>query len=345
MSSIIEILIDHSASMGKFTHPKFTTVFSDGSSRFDLVKKILLRAVIPSLNSYDNIVIRTHNSTDLRNRPIYYGSYNANKLKEAVEAILDPPERAVASTAEAVRKAIDNISSGSFETKALILFTDPDEPKREGLLALLAEAKNHANTCAINIVGIAQDEEAKRLSAKVCELSKGEYLLISGPENEDKSNKEVQAYMKSVIQKSFIAIDDTEQIKKDVGRAGEKYLFEHLKSKYSDKVVWLNEEKELGGNHDFEIRNDNVVEFYIECKASHSNDQVFFVTRNEWLLFLSNPNKYKLFFIKNVLTNPQLMEIENLEQSIMRGNIVPFTSKPVELPGDRIPFTILGANG
>jgi len=124
--------------------------------------------------------------------------------------------------------------------------------------------------------------------------------------------------------------------------AGESYLYNKLKEKFSLRIKWLNETQESGKAYDFEVLDilDNTVEYFILCKATIESEKKFTMTKTEWLFFLENKNKYQIYFIFNALTNPQVIKIDNLTDWIFSGKLLPFSNKNIRLTAERILFTI-----
>jgi hypothetical protein len=59
------------------------------------------------------------------------------------------------------------------------------------------------------------------------------------------------------------------------------------------------------------------------------------------LFFLCRKDSYKLFFIAQALTNPQLTKIDNLMEWILTGKVIPVSTKNVKLKANRVVFTIM----
>lgn len=139
-----------------------------------------------------------------------------------------------------------------------------------------------------------------------------------------------------------VIITENQELNERIRKASEGYLNEKLIEKFGDRVKWMNKEKESGSSYDFEVSDifDNDPEFFIECKASMHPDKVFYMTKSEWIFFLQNTNKYQLFFISSALTNPKLIKVGNLLDSILTGRVIPFSNKNLKLKADRIIFTI-----
>lgn len=119
-------------------------------------------------------------------------------------------------------------------------------------------------------------------------------------------------------------IEDAE-LNENIRLISEKYLFEVLQSKYPNRVKWLNENGEGNSDHDFEILEDNgTVEYYIECKGTPKQKTTFFVTKNEWNLFLNNTRNYQIYFIQNVFSTPSHIFINNVLDWLLKGKLLPY---------------------
>lgn len=138
-------------------------------------------------------------------------------------------------------------------------------------------------------------------------------------------------------------IKENAELNEKIRLASESFLFEKLKQKFGDRVVWLNEQKESGDNHDFEVQDslDGSIEYFIECKGSIHADKVFYLTKNEWFFFLDNTKNYQLFFVANALNNPEIVKVDNFKDWLFKGKIVPFVSKNIKQKANRIVFSIL----
>lgn len=138
-------------------------------------------------------------------------------------------------------------------------------------------------------------------------------------------------------------ITENSELNEKIRHTSEGFLFEKLRSKYGNKVKWLNVEGESFNNHDFEVfedTNNNSIEYYIECKGSVHSEKVFYMTKNEWHFFLQNTKNYQLYFVSSVLSSPQLIKIGNLFDWLLSGKVVPFALKNTKLKAERIVFTI-----
>lgn len=139
-----------------------------------------------------------------------------------------------------------------------------------------------------------------------------------------------------------VIIKENKELNEEVRAASEKYVFELLKSKYGERVKWLNENGESGQDHDFEVIDiDDTIEYYIECKGTKNSEKSFLVTKNEWRLFLNQTKNYQVFFVSEALNEPKLTKIDNLLDWILKGKAVPYSRKNIKLKSERVVLTIL----
>lgn len=96
---------------------------------------------------------------------------------------------------------------------------------------------------------------------------------------------------------------------KDIGRWGERYVFKHLKEKFTDEnsieIRWLNKGRDVGRGYDFSIMSNGVEIEYIEVKSKiDEQPQLFEITGTQWEFArkLYNENegdKYKIYIVNN----------------------------------------------
>lgn len=159
--------------------------------------------------------------------------------------------------------------------------------------------------------------------------------------DEIKSIKEQLQELKSertAIPEVIEAVELNEKIRK----ASEEYLFEVLKRKYPDRVKWLNENGESNADHDFEILDldSGTIEYYIECKSTVKNKPTFFLTKNEWRLFLNHTKNYQIYFVKNSFGKPSHTYIDNLLDWLLKGKIVPYLKERDVIKEERVSLTL-----
>jgi hypothetical protein len=135
-------------------------------------------------------------------------------------------------------------------------------------------------------------------------------------------------------------IEDAEHNEK-IRKASEEYLFEVLKKKYPDRVKWLNENDESNSDHDFEILDlDGTIEYYIECKGTVKNKPTFYLTKNEWRLFLNHTKNYQIYFVKNSFGKPNHVFIDNLLDWLLKMKIVPYLKERDVIKEERVFLTL-----
>jgi hypothetical protein len=135
-------------------------------------------------------------------------------------------------------------------------------------------------------------------------------------------------------------IEDTEHNEK-IRKASEEYLFEVLKKKYPDRVKWLNENGESNSDHDFEILDlDGTIEYYIDCKGTVKNKPTFYLTKNEWRLFLNHTKNYQIYFVKNSFGKPNHVFIDNLLDWLLKMKIVPYLKELDVIKEERVFLTL-----
>lgn len=157
---------------------------------------------------------------------------------------------------------------------------------------------------------------------------------------EIKEIREVIKRLRTEKQEIPEVVEDAE-LNESIRLISEKYLFEVLKLKYPNRVKWLNENGESNSNHDFEIlEDDGTVEYYIECKGTAKQKTTFFVTKNEWKLFLNNTRNYQLYFVQNVFTSPSHVFISNVLDWLLKGKLLPYLKTRDIIKEERVFLTI-----
>jgi len=135
-------------------------------------------------------------------------------------------------------------------------------------------------------------------------------------------------------------IIEDEELNERIRKASEEYLFEILKKKYPERVKWLNEKGESYSDHDFEILDlDGSIEYYIECKGTPKGKPTFYLTKDEWRLFLNHTKNYQVYFIKHSFDKPGYIFIDNLLDWMLKGKIVPYLIERAVIKENRIFLT------
>lgn len=154
--------------------------------------------------------------------------------------------------------------------------------------------------------------------------------------------KEIRKELKDLRKEKdqVLEIAEDEVLNERIRKASEEYLFEILKKKYPDRVKWLNETGESYSDHDFEILDlDGSIEYYIECKGTPKSKPTFYLTKDEWRLFLNHTKNYQIYFIKHSFDKPTYIFIDNLLDWMLKGKIVPYLIEKAVIKEDRIFLT------
>jgi hypothetical protein len=183
-------------------------------------------------------------------------------------------------------------------------------------------------------------KEPEQVKISTAESSKENDAVLGMLVQEIKEIREELKKLRAEKQAIPEVVEDAE-LNESIRLISEKYLFEVLKSKYPNRVKWLNENGESNSDHDFEIlEDDGTVEYYIECKGTAKQKTTFFVTKNEWKLFLNNTRNYQLYFIQNVFTSPSHVFISNVLDWLLKGKLLPYLKTRDIIKEERVFLTI-----
>lgn len=135
---------------------------------------------------------------------------------------------------------------------------------------------------------------------------------------------------------------ENEELNEEIRQTSEKLIYDLLNNRYPERVIWLNENGESFNDCDFHVKDVNgTIEYFIECKATKNKERQFLMTPKEWSLFLENTKNYQIYFISEVLSEPQIIKVDNLLDWILKGKIVPYTLNNLPLKAERIVLTII----
>jgi hypothetical protein len=142
------------------------------------------------------------------------------------------------------------------------------------------------------------------------------------------------------ISSTTLTIDN--EYSDELRRKSEQFVYSKLAEKYGNEcVIWLNQDGESGGNHDFEVQDEQGETFLIiDCKGTPGEKMTFYLTNFEWHYFLANVDKYQIYRVFNVENEMNFTCIENLNKSIMNGDVVPYLTAPEVLKENRVFLTI-----
>jgi len=195
MSKHFDILIDASGSMGymKGTTHENNYLLPDGSTRTDLVKKILINSIIPKLSfaeeisistffgeiEYDNLgnkiaLNKNRAKTKPKNQLHYNGTFNNEILVSKINSIKNPDE---AGTPLAWVLFDNLIKNGSLSRNVIIL-SDGDDSESNNFASDVLSNSNIKDKRKIYFIGIAQDEAAQLKSRNLAEKTNGFYVNI-----------------------------------------------------------------------------------------------------------------------------------------------------------------------
>jgi hypothetical protein len=144
---------------------------------------------------------------------------------------------------------------------------------------------------------------------------------------------------------SVSEVEEDAELNERIRKSSEEYLFELLKKKYGSRVRWFNENGESYTDHDFEIidldSSNSSIEYFIECKGTLKNKPIFYLTKDEWRLFLNHTKNYQIYFVKNLSENPTHIFIDNLLDWLLKGKVVPYLTEKQIVKEDRVFLTVL----
>jgi len=200
MNTIVEILIDKSGSMGFMKgSEKYENEYllEDGSTRTDLIKKMMIDEILPTIDYAQNITIRTFRTIgkDLKQveiKPIYEGEYNESEIIKTIKSLENPPFGGTPISA-ALEKSIEELSKHDTKDRKIILLTDGEENMDGNYIEIAKKAMEMKGIpCKIFIVGLNQDESASKKAKQLAVVTNGNYLNV----NTINYNKE---YVKNIL--------------------------------------------------------------------------------------------------------------------------------------------------
>ncbi|AMM51216.1 hypothetical protein TH61_08555 [Rufibacter sp. DG15C] len=117
----------------------------------------------------------------------------------------------------------------------------------------------------------------------------------------------------------------SQEVREDVGRWCEEFVFEYLKSNKNigTEIFWLNKEGESGKPYDFIIK-DNGIEKFIDVKGTPSdNKDIIYLSPNEWTFMFNKGESYAIYRVYNAGNNARIEIIENPSGLLQAGIIFP----------------------
>jgi hypothetical protein len=188
MDTVIEILIDNSNSMGPCEGYKGNRTFllPDGSTRMELVKKILIEEIIPKLDYAQSLTIRRFHSikkNDNSSNPIielvYQGEFDKPSVLKSISTIEIPKNTGGTPINAAVNFSIEELAKYPSADRKILLITDGEETDGGDYKKTAEDAlKQLGITCNIFIIGISQEQEAEKKSEALSTITGGSYINL-----------------------------------------------------------------------------------------------------------------------------------------------------------------------
>lgn len=195
METRIDILIDGSGSMGRETINGEQFLLPDGSSRTDLVKKILrdnLNLIIQDVDQLVIQVFRTRIVIDRKGQPVIrnrkyvvdtkdlseviyrVGEFNAEKFESTLNKLKDPPVQGT-PLFNIIKKTVGR----NFSTHQIIILTDGDGNDVENFDQQTIEMMGKLNSISnIHFIGIDQTPVAQKKCKRISDATNGSYVNI-----------------------------------------------------------------------------------------------------------------------------------------------------------------------
>ena len=192
MSKHFDILIDASGSMGymKGTTHENNYLLPDGSTRMDLVKKILINSITPKLSFVDSLSILTFRDEYQLNsigdriikdgnyksypklKNIFKGTFDLNEIERNVNLISNPEPNGT-PLAWALKYTINTSQNDNLN---IIVFSDGDASDDINFdFVVLKRLNEIKKPCKIYFIGISQNEEAQKKSKNLAVKTNGFY--------------------------------------------------------------------------------------------------------------------------------------------------------------------------
>ena len=306
---------------------------------------------IVGLNQDDSARTKSKQLADItKGNYLNVGSLNYNR--EYIKSVLSPLKtQVISSSLENLTKPtnIKTTQSNVVESspKIPVIAKEPETKLESVTTELTATSKesipdnSDENTSAVKNEINNSPIENTELKEVVEKNSKALNLITKQLDNLTQEISSLKGNFQEYEGHEEIVITENREVNEKVRDASERFLNEMLKSKYSDRLKWLNENGESGEDHDFEVlEDDNLVEYFIECKGTKGKELFFYLTKNEWKLFIDNTKNYQIYFIYNALSSPEFIKIDNLLDWILKGKIYPLSKRNRKVKADRIMMTI-----
>jgi hypothetical protein len=360
MKKAVSILIDHSGSMGREHKQEHLQKYLVGKrTRMELAQEILRNQIVPNLVGSDRVIIQTFKSDskgiDYKGEFIQESDFDEKQIVQAIMHIGLPSAGGTPISA-GILDAVKRLSVHSDHEKILLIITDGEETGGGNYVEQLKKI-GQEGFCKVYIIGLGLDSalssEAKRAADSTggmftnILLSQGiafESVVIDATATLSELKRSLSDSITQNEHSSSNNADvlEDEQFNERIRVASENALFQHLVQKYGDRVHWLNDPVEAGGDHDFEVigLDSNEPLTYIECKGTPGSKPTFYLTASEWQLALKHGSKYELYFVQNCFGQPKFIQFIDLMDSLASGNLLPYSLEEEHLKAKRIAITV-----
>lgn len=260
-------------------------------------------------------------------------------------------------TPQATKQAesISTLSNGSFSPIPYEKGSDYNQTTTKQHLtqfysAIKEQKYQQISTDSPVILSSTESEKPKNEQIEKDDIQKEQNSVKENPVNDDSLKliieeiKEIKNQLKEIKKenKDILEIEEDIELNERIRNSSEEFLFDLLKKKYHERVKWLNEKGESYSDHDFEILDfDGSVEYFIECKGTPKSKSTFYLTKDEWRLFLNHTKNYQIYFVTNTFTNPTAIFIDNLLDWLLKGKIVPYLKEKQVIKEERVFLTLI----
>lgn len=181
MNTILEIILDYSNSMGRFTHNGVNYLLPDGSTRMELAKKALIDDIIPALDYSGKIGIRIFysNSEKVVINNVFEGEFSKEIVIEKIRDLSDPDNTGGTPISAALQHSIDYLKNYPNSDRKIVLVTDGEETDGGNFIVTAKSGFNdHGIDYSLFIVGIGQSPETASKCKTLSESTNGGYVNL-----------------------------------------------------------------------------------------------------------------------------------------------------------------------
>ena len=252
------ILIDYSGSMGYMKGvPEYEnkTLLPDGLPRIELVKKILINDILPSIQYFNFIDIARFSTTGVDYRSLNFKYiYSGKPNDEAIVKIkkLPTPPRGGTPIFSAFKRYSDFLKIDNSKKKIMFIITDGDSNDVKDFDDKILDFMRSSNIeCPIYIIGIAQNFTAETKSMNLCNKSGGRYVNLRAMDYDKMYIESMLFELKAnILNSSLNHITDSLEVKQinttidlDLKQENKRESNENFSDEYINKL-----EKTIEGN-------------------------------------------------------------------------------------------------